>query len=170
VNNNNDEVIITVVNNNDVISIAVDNNNDVIINDDVIIITVDNNNDDVIIIVTAIDNNNDDIIMRSCASTWREGERERGRNGGREKWREEQQWGAVPDCNGCVCAHQSAIWSGTPVWVILTVLPSTQSVRIPAAEDPAPQRNDQCVAEIEKWHSVAHQLQSTAGISANKDT
>jgi len=96
----------------------------------------------------------------------RKGEREKGRE---EKWREEEQWGAVPPCNECVCAHQSAIWSGTPVWVILTVLPSTLSVRIPAAEDPAPQRNDQCVAEIEKWHSVVHQLQSTAGISANED-
>ena len=81
------------------------------------------------------------------------------RNGGRKSSGE--QYRTVMD----VCALNRVLSN-----LALTVLPSTQSVRIPAAEDPAPQRNDRCVAEIEKWHSVAHQLQSTAGISANKDT
>ena len=99
---------------------------------------------------------------RKGASTWREGERERGRKGGRRNGGRKssgEQYRTVMDGLTRVLSN-----------LALTVLPSTQSVRIPAAEDPAPQRNDRCVAEIEKWHSVAHQLQSTAGISANKDT
>lgn len=40
--------------------------------------------------MTATDNNNDDIIMRSCASVWREGKRERGRKGGRRKGEKEK--------------------------------------------------------------------------------